>query len=326
MSGIRISVIICTHNRASYIGRTLDSMVQQTLESALYEIIVVDNASTDNTYALVQEKSRQHPTHQIKYVLEIQLGLSHARNRGIQESSGHYIVYLDDDAIATPVWLGALLDGFERLTPSPVCIGGKVILDWEGEEPFWVSAGYRHLFSCVDHGDAILYLNTAPSTKRWLIGANIAFDKAYLLNHHLKFAAQLGRRGSDLISGEESALLNALFSMNAPIYYLPEALVYHVVLPERRSYRYIVKRLIADGRSQPLIDHIRDNLTESKLKLVRRILYDIRMGVWFCLKPIFYLLRGKKLAAHQNFFTGLRYWGRAITEVSMLIASERPKG
>ena len=93
MPPTRISAIICTHNREDYLGAAIDSLLEQ--DFADYEVIVVDNASTDSTRAIVEARL-PHP--QLQYVYEANLGLSVARNAGAAVAKGEILAYLDDDA------------------------------------------------------------------------------------------------------------------------------------------------------------------------------------------------------------------------------------
>ncbi|MGD8380729.1 MAG: glycosyltransferase, partial [Syntrophobacterales bacterium] len=95
---IKISVIVCTYNRAELLGGTLRTLCHQTLDTSEYEVIVVDNNSTDNTREVVDEFCRRSSN--VRYCFEPQQGLSHARNQGLQEAKGKYVAYIDDDARA----------------------------------------------------------------------------------------------------------------------------------------------------------------------------------------------------------------------------------
>src|SRR5258706_654344 len=130
MPDIKISAVICTYNRAEYLGRAIESLAHQDLDSAGYEIIVVDNNSTDTTAQLVKNSIEAYPSIQIRYVLETEQGLSAARNRGAHEAAGNYIAYVDDDARAVQGWLSSLLASFLKLQAA--CIGGPGNLDSEG--------------------------------------------------------------------------------------------------------------------------------------------------------------------------------------------------
>ncbi len=105
----QIAAIICTHNRDHYLGDAIDSLLAQ--EGVNYEILVVDNGSTDDTKQVVE--SRLSSPH-VNYVYEPILGLSVARNRGAKETTSPILAYLDDDAIASPQWLRVLVDAYEQ--------------------------------------------------------------------------------------------------------------------------------------------------------------------------------------------------------------------
>src|SRR3990170_3383610 len=119
---ILISAIVCTHNRAPYLFKALRSLDNQTLDSALYEVIVVDNASKDNTKEVFREFSGKTNW---RYIYEPDIGLSRARNTGWRNAHGAYIAYLDDDAVACPEWLENIINVFETFKPSPASVWGR---------------------------------------------------------------------------------------------------------------------------------------------------------------------------------------------------------
>ena len=102
---IRISVVVCTYNRAGMLARAVDSLIQQTLDEASYEIVVLDNASMDNTRAVVQELKHNYPAHNISLVADATVGLGYARNTGFEYTQGEYVAFMDDDAYANTDWL-----------------------------------------------------------------------------------------------------------------------------------------------------------------------------------------------------------------------------
>ena len=134
---IRISAIICTHNRARYLRKALQSLAVQTVDSASYEILVIDNASTDETKRVVREEYAA--VSNLGYLHEPVLGLARARNTGWTHAKGKYVAYLDDDAIACSNWLEGILEVFGSVTPTPGCVGGKIELIWEAPRPSWLS-------------------------------------------------------------------------------------------------------------------------------------------------------------------------------------------
>src|SRR5262245_33113158 len=129
----RISAVICTHNRAGFLRRALESLREQSLPPEVFEVLVIDNASADETEEVTRSMMAQMPN--LRYLKEERLGLSWARNTGMQASRTNYIAYLDDDARADRDWLANLLRLFEA--SNPACIGGRVWLDWEPAAPAW---------------------------------------------------------------------------------------------------------------------------------------------------------------------------------------------
>jgi len=94
----RISVVICTHNRGFYLRKAITSVLAQDMPASEYELIIIDNKSTDDTAQVVASFAAAN----VRYIHEPQLGLCFARNTGWYSAAGTYVAYLDDDAIAEP--------------------------------------------------------------------------------------------------------------------------------------------------------------------------------------------------------------------------------
>ena len=134
-----ISVIICTYNRQKYIYNVLKSLAEGTMPVADYEIVLVDNNCTDDTRSEVERFQADFPGVELRYVTETNQGLSHARNRGIKESKGDILVYVDDDATVNPGYLKAYADWFQA-HPETDAAGGPIIPHYEsGAEPRWMT-------------------------------------------------------------------------------------------------------------------------------------------------------------------------------------------
>ena len=110
------SVVICTHNRADLVGRAVEAALAET-HGHRGEVVVVDNASTDATPAVLEDLVRRG-NGDLRVVQEPRLGLSLARNLGLAEARGEVVAYLDDDAIPRPGWLGALLARISAARPE----------------------------------------------------------------------------------------------------------------------------------------------------------------------------------------------------------------
>ena len=140
---IRTSVVVCTYNRADMLGGALDSLVEQTLDKDLHEIMVVNNASEDSTAQVVQGSQRKHPECRIVYLYEAVQGLAQARNTGLQDARGEFVAFMDDDARAKPDWLEIALQCFEEADPSPVVAGGVMMPFYTARRPDWFKDKYE---------------------------------------------------------------------------------------------------------------------------------------------------------------------------------------
>ncbi len=242
---MKITVIVCTFNRSVYLPELLDSLAGQTLPTSEYEVIVVDNNSSDDT--AVVTRSFLGRGINLRYILEPEQGLSAARNCGLRESMAPLVAYIDDDAYASPQWLAAIVAAF--VNELVVCVGGPVSLDWQGERPTWLPVQYESLYTSVDHGDEKRTL----TPREYLVGANIAFRRDWLESIG-GFSTELGRKGNCLLSGEEARVFQAVFAAGRQAVYEPAASVQHRVTPERKNRRWLFRRLFWDGATQPILD------------------------------------------------------------------------
>lgn len=243
---IRISAVICTLNRAHYLRKALESLVNQSLPREQYEIIVIDNGSTDNTKSVVCEEFKNFCN--VEYFSEPALGLSRARNTGWRNAKGEYIAYLDDDAIASPQWLATILDVFETVKPKPGCVGGKVEPVWEATRPQWLSDSMVPYLTVVSWSDTPVTL----ADDQWLAGANMAFPRA-LLESGGGFLARLGRVGSKLSSMEEILWQRQLMQKGYSCYYHPQIAVGHHIPASRLTKNWFARRFYWQGVSDAVV-------------------------------------------------------------------------
>ena len=141
----RFSVILCTYNRCYLVLAALASLREQTLPYGQFEVIVVDNGSSDGTLEAVQnyvsagmqEEKGIEDAWQVQCLAELQNGLAYARKTGLLAANGEVAVFLHDDALADPHWLEHLLTAYEETGAD--AIGGRVEIDWEVARPHWLS-------------------------------------------------------------------------------------------------------------------------------------------------------------------------------------------
>ncbi len=247
------SVILCTHNRAAYLRKAVRSLFDLDYPRDLYEVIVVDNASTDGTREAVAELRAESPVTFSCYE-EPRLGLSHARNTGIRHSRFDQIAYLDDDAAADRRWL-AVFDETLRSTGADV-VGGRVVPTpvYGYEPPPWFHSEYVWGFYGLDYAryglPEKLFRIRHP---HYIGGGNSCYRKALMNLPWARFHDGLGRTGERLYQGEET-LLNYFLEMNGySIYYNADAIIYHFIDPERVTRRFVRRKAFWGGYSDALM-------------------------------------------------------------------------
>jgi glycosyltransferase involved in cell wall biosynthesis len=269
-AGPKISAVLCTHNRADRLRDALQSLRRQTLPPDAFEIIVVDNRSTDSTPALVRDLQSSAPN--LRYVREEELGLNPARNRGWQSATAPYVAYLDDDAVAAPEWLEALVAAFETVRPTPAAVGGRIDPIWESPRPPWLSDSLLDMYSVCDYSPTGTFLKDVLH-QRNLVGANIAFSRS-ALERVGGFTRGLDRIGTNLLSGGELLVQLQLEDLGLPIYYEPRAAVGHLVPAARVSKHWLRSRCYWGGISDALIVFFRAKPTT--LRSAKLCLYALR--------------------------------------------------
>ncbi|MCC7486324.1 MAG: glycosyltransferase family 2 protein [Burkholderiales bacterium] len=243
-----VSVAICTHNRARYLELALASLVAQNPGAGEFEIVVIDNASTDRTREVAE--SFLPRLARLRYVHEPRLGLSHARNRALAEVRGRYIAYLDDDAVADPGWVEGIARVFAQIAPEPGCVGGAIEPIWERPRPDWLPDELVPYFTVTLWPGRPRFFN---GNTEFVWGANMAFPVA-LLKEAGGFDARLGRIGDSLLSGEELLLQRQLVLRGHRLYYDPAIKVRHHVIADRVSPAWLYKRAYAQGLSEAVIN------------------------------------------------------------------------
>ncbi|MBN3948517.1 MAG: glycosyltransferase [Nostoc sp. NMS7] len=249
MPDTQISAIICTHNRDTYLGAAIDSLLAQNF-AADFEVVVVDNGSSDRTREVVELRTHNP---RLKYVFEPTIGLSVARNTGAKVASSDILAYLDDDAVACDRWLEVLYFAYNN---SKLAIaGGKVTLIWPPgiQQPRWLSPGLAANLGAYDLGDTTIYIEQPGSTPR---GLNYSIRRSFL-EEIGGFDPHLGRVGKNLLSNEELQMTEFALQRGWQVAYLPEALVAHNVAPERLQPSWFLNR----GWWQGISECYREQLT-----------------------------------------------------------------
>lgn len=239
-----LSIVICTWNRADDLQECLRALHHDLVAREDVEVLIVDNNCTDGTPERVQWFLRA--SERFRLTTEPRAGLARARNRGIRETTGRVIAFLDDDAVVRPGWTRAVMDAFD--TECVDAVGGRIELRWpDGVRPHWLPQQYESYYTCLDLGDDECDM---PGDS-YPFGANMAVARRAIGED--AFAEDLGRRGASLISSEEAALFASLRKRGGRIVYEPDAVVDHIVPRSRVSRRWVLRRLLAQGTSDAIL-------------------------------------------------------------------------
>lgn len=228
----KATVAVCTYNRA----KNLESLVRGLRKQACqypFDILVVDNSSTDNTQYVLAALSREDgPV--LRVVKEERCGIVYARNRAIDESAGSdYMAFIDDDELPGEGWLCAAVDALDR--EGAECAGGQIKVGVpEDCRPLWLGRELMGFLGEVSHSDKPFWI-TQKTTPVW--SGNIAY-RTTLFRGGLRFDERYNRRGDGIGGGEDNAMFSTLLERGAKIRYRPDMVIEHLVedFKLRRKY------------------------------------------------------------------------------------------
>ena len=244
----KATIAICTYNRAKLLALCIESLNQINFRKEDFEVLVVDNNSTDNTAELCAQIPGLYPQLNFKYVVEKQQGVGHTRTRCAMEAQGEIVAYIDDDCLADLNWL-QYIAGFYAEHPDAMSTGGKIIpkylvpvADWFGKY-FWGLVGH------YDQGNKIFQMQGV----RYPSGANMHFRKTAFEKYGY-FDGNLGRSGKSLMAGEEKAMYLKLVNNHEKVYYLPHVIVHHHVEGNKFDKAYVRRHSYGIGGSERLMN------------------------------------------------------------------------
>lgn len=244
---IRLSLIIATYNRARPLLEALESVVAQDAPPALWECVVVNNNSQDDTEARFADFAARHPAFALRMVREPRQGLSHARNCGIAAARGEYLAIIDDDERINPGFVAAYIRFFDT-HPDAVAAGGRIIPEYPAGRPAWMSRFVeRPVANPLDLGGRVRLFPAG----RIPGGGNMAL-RCTAVERCGGFDPALGRVGGRLIGGEESDLFARLARAGERCWYVPDAVMWHIIPPEKLTDDYLARLAYNVGVSQQL--------------------------------------------------------------------------
>jgi glycosyltransferase involved in cell wall biosynthesis len=244
-----VTVVVPTYNRCASLARLLTSLCTQRTGGVMYDVIVVDNASTDDTPQVIAAFMDRQPV--VRYLREPRRGASSARNTGIRAAGGRIIAFVDDDVHVAPDWIAAIAAAFDR-HPEVDCIGGRIEPCWPSPPPAWLTRQHwgplalqvgrgTHRYIDRDHASACL------------VTANFAC--------RAEVFADVGLFAIDFLRDEDREFNLRLWAAGKRGRYDDTIIAYADVQPERLHKRYHRKWHAVTGESharlrfREVIDH-----------------------------------------------------------------------
>lgn len=239
-----ITLVIPTYNRAESLLVALRSVARQRLDPALWECLIIDNNSTDHTAEAVARFAAEHPALHLRRVVEPQAGVSHARNRALQEAATELICSIDDDERINEDFIESYLRFFES-HPEAKIAGGRIIAEYPAGRPAWMSRWTeRPIANPMAFGTAI-----RPFPKGALPGGgNMGFRRSFALRYG--FNTRLGRVGGKPIGGEENDFFLRIRESGEELWYIPTAVMWHIIPEEKLTAAYFDRLTYHIGISQ----------------------------------------------------------------------------
>lgn len=248
-----ISVAVCTYNRSDVLPKCLESLAVQTADTELFEVLIIDNNSTDDTKKIATDFCKKHSN--FKYIFEKRQGHSPARNRAIAEVNGKFLAYIDDDETVNREFVQSILNCFDE-TDADV-VGGPVFT--------WVDAPKDPVF----YNSKIYDFDLGPERKRMTppgfdfgFGCGHSCFKKSLFDEVGLFSENFGIVNGKLQMGEDSEMGYRLLKAGKVFYYEPNMKVRHKLRPKELEFIGSLKRSYNVGAGIGKI--IRNDLSLSK--------------------------------------------------------------
>src|SRR6478672_13557 len=229
---IDVSIIISTYNRCRILPDAIKSALQQTAKDTDYEVLVVDNNSTDGTREVVESFISDHP--ELRYIFAGNQGVANARNAGISQARGRILGFMDDDVRASPNWLAEIKLAFDK-HPEAGFVGGKILPVWPVPPPAWLTSDHWSPLAILDYGDSEICL--VPENTIGVVSANLAIRREVFQQVGL-FSPQFQLVGDGIGALEDHELIVRIWRSGGRGIYLPQAIVTTDVPLERMTKRY----------------------------------------------------------------------------------------
>lgn len=246
-----VSVVICCHNSAQKLPQTLAHLAAQKVTELIpWEVIVIDNASTDGTAQAAQDAWPQDSV-ALRVIHESQLGLSYARWRGFREAKYEFVCFVDDDNWVSPEWVQTVFEVMSEHEEVGAC-GGFIEEVCEGDPPWW----FERYKNCYAPGAQGQEEGGDVTWRRFLMGAGLTIRKRawqHLVDAGFNFLL-VGRQGARLTAGEDHELCFALCLAGWRLWYEPRLRLRHFLPADRLKWSLLRRQSRGAGRCEPGLD------------------------------------------------------------------------
>jgi glycosyltransferase involved in cell wall biosynthesis len=234
-----ITVIFASFNGEDTLTLMLDAFLSINPPEGGWNIVAVDNASTDRTKEILLYYSDILP---ITYLYQPKQGKSYALNMGIEHADGELVVFTDDDIIPDRDWL-VELSRYANENPEYHLFPGRIELYWKVSPPQWIldNVPLNICYAKLNHQEG-------PCGWQFAAGPNISVRKS-VLDKGFRFNASLGPAGNKYAMGEDSSFVNDLFANGYVSFFCSKAIVNHIIDEKQYDRRWVLKRSARYGES-----------------------------------------------------------------------------
>ncbi len=283
-----ISVIVCTYNRSDHLQNLLHRFREQIIPDDIkWEVIVVDNNSSDDTSGVVHEFLKRKDFIMCYHRENIQ-GKSFALNTALNKVSGRIIAFTDDDVLLDRNWLKTVYDTFQKFDCDGLC--GRILLEFPQKPPKWLKEELWGFLGYLNYGDKVFQVKNKA-----IFGGNMVFTKK-IIEKIGRFNTGIGRSGSELSGREDTEFARRIIEAGGKVMYQPSALVWHVIDPKKFRKLYFKKLHYYEGMTTVKLSDlvvkrnfagiplfILSQLGRSVLKYIKNPTLRMQMNIWWFL-------------------------------------------
>lgn len=283
-----LTVAVCTYNRAAWLIDTVEGLSRQRCDFSKIEVLIINNNSSDNTATVISDAINKYPDIPISGFVETRQGLSHARNKALEEAKSEYVLYIDDDVYLPDNFLESWIR-FLAQNRGISAAGGPINVHFDDGQPTWFPMllaqmlGYHRPYTSNKRYSDTLY----PHGGNMVVHRNLALQ----ING---FDPRLGRTGKNLAGGEEKDFFNRLRKINPDIYYNSASFLHHRIGNERLTREFIKKQALGIGKSNRILHNTTGESIRWIIKQLMKSVASIGLAAGYLItfRPLkaFYLL------------------------------------